>query len=751
MDLFEYVPKDSEKKNIVAHHLIHWNKSIDYIQLFLQTKDPLHRLNACKVLMDIVHSVSNTEYLLLNATPRIPKHIYIDALFNLGTLLKNIGEDDVNAKNATDKASNEQQINERNDNLYKIFQKSLQYFQTILSIEFENKPAIQQITSIYTQLTYYNQHRLNKCVEFLHQALFYVADNPTIHYNLGFVYQKLNNLHSSVIHYKTSISLLLLCKNGKDEDIEDKRLLLNNYNGIASIYRAVKQWPESLHFLLKALRVDPNDPDINNQLGVVYTEMRRTDLAENAYKNAIKYHKNAFISQDTNFLLSEIYLNYGHMCSYNGDNTKSIDCYNEALKISPKFMLPFQNKIMNLNYLFDDLPDKKYITHQHKLINKLYKKGNLQSNRKYTELKEGDKLNIGIVSGDFVSHPVSFFISTFLTNFDHTRFNVTCYSEAIINTGLFNQHLQFKLIKNRSQDQASQMIYDDNIHILLDLSGHTALNRLDIFSMRPAPIQITYLGYPFTTGLNEMNYRITDSICDHKDISQSFYTEELLFLKNCFLCYDPNVAGDDAFKIPELSPRIRDNYLTIACFNRLNKMTNRVISMFNKILLQNKNVKFVFKTKALLNKKIQDTFLSHFDDKVLNRIVILDCTLSHEEHLETYNKVDIAIDTFPYSGTTTTCESLLMGVPVYSIYDSEYYFHCQNVSCSILKNSNLDEYICSSEEELCNKIKLFEKKSKDITFKNSIRNTFLNGKVCQKTQYMDNIQDLFVSLYNNLL
>jgi predicted O-linked N-acetylglucosamine transferase (SPINDLY family) len=405
---------------------------------------------------------------------------------------------------------------------------------------------------------------------------------------------------------------------------------------------------------------------------------------------------------------------------------------------------------MNLNYLFDDLPDKKYITQQHKLVNKLYKKGNLQVNRKYTKLKDGDKLNVGIVSGDFVSHPVSFFMNTFLSKFDHTRFNVTCYSEAIINTELFNQHLRFKLIKNMSQDQASQMIYDDNIHILLDLSGHTALNRLDIFSMRPAPVQITYLGYPFTTGLNEMNYRITDTICDNKDISQPFYTEELVFLKNCFLCYDPNLVGDGSFKIPELNPRAQDNYLTIACFNRLNKMTKSVISMFNNILLQNEKVKFVFKTKALLNKKIQKTFLSQFDDKVLNRIVILDCTLSHEEHLDTYNKVDIAIDTFPYSGTTTTCESLLMGVPVYSIYDSEYYFHCQNVSCSILKNSNLDEYVCYSEEELYTKIKLFEKKSKDVTFKNSIRNTFLNGNVCQKTQYMDNIQELFISLYNKI-
>jgi predicted O-linked N-acetylglucosamine transferase (SPINDLY family) len=218
------------------------------------------------------------------------------------------------------------------------------------------------------------------------------------------------------------------------------------------------------------------------------------------------------------------------------------------------------------------------------------------------------------------------------------------------------------------------------------------------------------------------------------------------------------LIGESNFTIPNLKSiqKNSNSMLKIACFNRLNKITDSLIRIFNNILLTNSNVQFVFKTKALLNKKVKQTFIDKFDSSVHERIIILNCTLTHREHLDSYNQVDIAIDTFPYSGTTTTCESLLMGVPVFSIYDSMYYFHPQNVSCSILKNSELDYYICQNEQELLEKIQIMSKKiiNKENSFfndlKKEIRNKFLKGKVCNKELYISNIQHLFTDLYNQL-
>lgn len=708
-----------------------------------------HRNNAIELLQTFVDCLNVTDYLLIDSKPEVSEDIYYDSYFTLGTLYKSFVETEIQndilllKQNKLNRQSDSIVLSKTHETL---FRKAIECFNMILRVRFENEFALKQIISIYTQLCFFTQNDVSRCLQYMQEALLYSPDNSTIHYNLGYIYQKINRLELSIIHYKISLSL------GKsaDKTVENKQLCLNNYNGISCIYRSLKQWPEALHYLLKANKIDQNDPDILNQLGIVYTEMRRTDLAEISYNSAIKHYQNAFISTDKTFLLSELHLNLGHMHSYNGDNQKSIDNYNKSLQICPRFNLPFQNKIMNLSYLFDQLDDKMYITNQHKLVNKLYKKGN----GKYVfdqSFFSCEKINIGIISGDFVDHPVSFFISTFLKNFDSRCFNVTCYSEQIIRTSLFNPLLQFKTIKNLSAEDAADLIWSDRTHILFDLSGHTAYNRLDVFALKPSPIQISYIGYPFSTGLDEMDYRITDNVCDGDlSVSQKFYTEKLLPLKSCFLCYDPHVISTDSQVELPIENRIRDGYINIGCFNRLNKITDSVIKLFNDVLTQFPKTRFVFKTKALINSNIKRSFMNKFDSAVKSRIIILDCTISHDDHLLTYNQIDIAIDTFPYSGTTTTCEALYMGVPVFSIYDSEYYFHAQNVSCSILQNSNMTEYICNNRQELLDKINNLTKQSDDVywkTLKHEVRSKFTNGLVCNKEQYMNNFQELLKSVY----
>lgn len=664
----------------------YWRKSIKCIK-----QGDLE--SACGYLEKIIDSASVNEYLLIDFIPSVPKELYINALFNLGTILKTPG-------------------------VMQNFDKALNYFKTVTMITINHPGAITQIISVYTNLVFKFQDDIPRCIGYMYEALFYDPLNCVVHYNLGFLYNKINNPQSAITHYLTCIQL-----NGEQK--------LQALNGIANVYRNIKKWPESLHYLLEAKKEFASDPDINNQLGVVYTEMRRSDLAEECYRLALVEYQSTIVSTDPNALLSDIYLNYGHMHSYNGDNKKSIECYNKSLKVNNGYSLPFQNKLMNLNYIFDELEDPMYITQQHRLINKLYPRGGEWVVTGHSEpLKR-----IGFVSGDFVNHPVSFFIDAFLTQYDRTKFKIYCYSQCVIQSSRFKD-ITFRIIKGTTQMQGVDIIRNDHIDILFDLSGHTSLNRLDIFAMRAAPVQISYIGYPFTTGLDTMDYRITDNTCDDPLISQPFYTERLLFLKDCFLCYTPMVHVD-------LVEREYNDFLTIGCFNRLNKITNRVARLFNKVLLQNPKTRFVFKTKALCNKKITKTFLENFDLDVIPRIELLDCTLDHTAHLQTYNKIDIAIDTFPYSGTTTTCESLYMGVPVFSIYDTKTYFHPQNVSCSILANSDMREYICSSEQDLLDKITRFGHARRN---KAEIRSKFLNGKVCDTGNYMKNMTELLESV-----
>jgi len=737
----------------------------NYVSLSIDSTDikivQKYRGDAINLLQKFVDCLDVTDYLLIDSKPKIPENIYCESYFTLGTLYKSFVETEIETakellkKNELNRSDKVILLSSKNEEL---FRKAIGCFNMILRVRFEDNFALAQIVSIYTQLCWFSQTDLNRGLQFSQEALLYSPDNETIHYNLAFIYQRLNRLELAIIHYKISLTLSknkykefdAKRKNASEDGEESKRLILNNYNGISCIYRSIKQWPEALHYLLKAQEVDGSDPDIQNQLGVVYTEMRRTDLAEVAYTNAIINYKRSFISSDPTFFLAELYLNLGHMHSYNGDNDKSVENYNKSLQVCPNFALPFQNKIMNLSYLFDQLEDKSYIYNQHKLVNRLYKVDK-NLNFKFDKSFFGtEKINIGIISGDFVDHPVSFFISTFLKRFDTSRFTITCYSECVINTKIYNSQLKFKTIKHYSSSAASQMIYDDNIHILFDLAGHTAFNRLDIFANKPSPIQITYIGYPYSTGLDKMDYRITDNICDGDfSVSQEFYTERLLALDNCFLCYDPDVKGEG--KTHLLKPRERDGWINIGCFNRINKITDSVIGYFNDILLHFQKTRFIFKTKALINNSIKQKFINKFDKSVRSRIIVLDCTLSHDDHLLTYNQVDFAIDTFPYSGTTTTCEALYMGVPVFSLYDSQYYFHAQNVSCSILRNSDLDFYVVDTKEDLFEKIKVLS--GRDSNFwkglKGDVRAKFLGGRVCDGELYIKNLQNLLTDLFTS--
>lgn len=721
------------------------------------------RLKAIDAYNRLLECLDVTDYLLIDSTPIVPTPVYTEAYFMLGTLYKTCVEAELQnnisslRKNELNRTTPVQGLTQSQNDMCR---KAISCFINILRVKFEDEAAVQQIVSVYTHMCFVSQSNLQVCLQYLQEALLYAPESETIHYNLGIVYQKLNKLELSLIHYKLSLQLSEVTKQQKGFTQDLINLTLNNYNGIASIYRSIKQWPEALYYLLKAEKVNNKDPDIQNQLGVVYTEMRRTDLAETAYTTALQHVDSCFISTDSSFLTAETYLNFGHMHSYNGDNHNAIESYNKALRICPKFTLPFQNKLMNLSYIFDQLEDKMYIFNQHKNVNKLYKK----SNGKYTFDKtyfNNPKINIGIISGDFTDHPVSFFISTFLKCFNNEKFNVTCYSECIIDTGLYSANLKFKFIKNMTTEVAADLVYNDKIHILFDLAGHTAFNRLDVFAMKPSPIQITYIGYPYSTGLDEMDYRITDNICDKPEVSQKFYTETLKMLDNCFLCYDPTVIKRDStgqpasFQIPQLTEQPyldtkTNKILRIGCFNRVNKITDSVIKEINKIMLQCPNVHFVFKTKALINKQIHKQFLKKFNKTLHDKITVLDCTISHESHLAEYNKVDIALDTSPYSGTTTSCEALFMGVPVFSIWDKEWWFHCSNVTVSILKNSNLDFYVCESSAEIIKKINILQEKPIEFwkTLKENTRTQFLSGKVCDKKQYMENIEHLLTELFN---
>ena len=237
-------------------------------------------------------------------------------------------------------------------------------------------------------------------------------------------------------------------------------------------------------------------------------------------------------------------------------------------------------------------------------------------------------------------------------------------------------------------DTLFSLIRNDGIDILVDLAGHTGGNRLPLFARRAAPVQVTWLGYPNTTGLSAMDYRIVDAVSDPPGEADRCHTETLVRLPNGFLCFDPPLDAPDVTPLPML----RNGFVTFGSFNALAKITDEAIALWSRILLRVSGSRILFKNKCLFDESTRHRLFQQFAVHGINsdRIMMTPFTLTTEEHLACYGHLDISLDTFPYNGTTTTCESLWMGVPVIGILGDRHAFR---VTASVLTRLGLDSLV----------------------------------------------------------
>jgi predicted O-linked N-acetylglucosamine transferase (SPINDLY family) len=254
-----------------------------------------------------------------------------------------------------------------------------------------------------------------------------------------------------------------------------------------------------------------------------------------------------------------------------------------------------------------------------------------------------------------------------------------------------------------------------------------------------------------------MDYHITDKYCDSDGIAQGpgglvrpstqkYYTEKLIFMNHCFLSYTP---GLESFPVLQIQPAQKNGYLTIGTFNKLNKLNSSVISLWEQILKKCPNVKLVLKIKELNTEIIKERFFELWKDKsVISQIIVLPYSISYEKHLDTYNLIDIALDTLPYSGATTTCEALMMGTPVVSLFDSKRQYHVQNVSSSLLINSDLAEFVTFTEEEYIDKVCYYATHLDEVIgMKEQVRQKFSNGRVYDHVGFVDEFEDKLLQIY----
>ena len=405
----------------------------------------------------------------------------------------------------------------------------------------------------------------------------------------------------------------------------------------------------------QALYLRPDLVDAQNNLGLACNAQGEPDQALASFEHALQIDPNHFGALT----------NLANACKDQGRAAEAIAYYRKALALRPENAPVHSNLLLALQY--PPGADPREILAESRRFARQHAEplaGTIEPHPRRSAA--GRRLRIGYVSADFREHPVVSFLEPILAAQDRDHFEIFCYAD-VLQPDETTRRIQsyadhWRSLVGLSDGQAAQWIRRDDIDILVDLAGHTGGNRLLAFARKPAPIQVSYLGYLGTTGLSAIDYYLTDAHADPPGLSEAHYQEPLIRLPECGFCYAPGPAPEVR---PE-PPSPRSGQVTFGCLNNPAKVSDEVLAVWSRVLATVPGSRLLLRAGAgrSAEERFRDLFTRH--GIAPERLGFAGRTATRFAYLELYHAVDIALDPFPYNGVTTTCDALWMGVPVIS-------------------------------------------------------------------------------------
>jgi protein O-GlcNAc transferase len=616
------------------------------------------------------------------------------------------------------------------------FDSAMRYFEKALRINPDFAEAHNNMGNILKE-----QGRIDEAIGCYRKAIALNTDFAIAYNGLGAALQKKGCIDKAIDCFRKSLQInphyaeaynnlgnALREKGYADEAIKCflKALEINPaiadiYNNMGNAFRDKSDLDKAIAYFEKALQLNPKYADAHYNMGNAFEEKALYDNALTFYREALHYNPdrpeiynsigNAFmgkglIGEALSYYEKSIQLDPGFPDAYNnlgralqeqGKMEEAEKYYSYVLRIAPDSAACFSNLLLMMNY--DSRRDPQSVFSEHlffakKFAEPLYPKALRYAN----DISERRRIKIGYVSPDLRRHSVRYFIEPVLNAHNHSEFEVFCYSDVFApdNATLRLQCYadQWRNIAGMKDEKVDELIRADRIDILIDLAGHTGRNRMLLFARKPAPVQASWLGYPNTTGLATVDYRFVDRYTDPPGMTDRFCTEELKRMPQCFLCYLPNSESPVIGSLPAIA----SGHITFGSFNNFAKVTSEVTGLWIEILKRVPGARLVLKAKGLSDPNICHHVGELFAREGISgdRLSLLAWEPSTKRHLNTYNQIDIGLDTYPYNGTTTTCEALWMGVPVITLSGNT---HASRVGTSILSNVGLPNLIARTPNE----------------------------------------------------
>ena len=584
--------------------------------------------------------------------------------------------------------------------------------------------------------------------------------NPAYHGNLGLAYKALGDLDQTIAAFTKAAALR--------PDVAEAHF------NLGAVLQERGRLQEAIAAYQRCLALRPNFPEALNNLGNVLRMSGAAAQSRAALEQAVKLRPD-FV---------EAWNNLGLTCEEQGDLSTAAAMFQRSLSLRPQFAgvqnnfgcllvrcaglfgdgIPllrqsvaqspesaeFHSALLYALHYGDDISPQALFEEHRQYASKHAMKLAPKNPPAPTDRSNDRPLRVGYLSADLMEHPIAHFLEPILEHHDRGAATPIIFSSVRRPdevTSRLRRHLppqDWHDVLNMTDAKVAQHVREQRIDILVDLGGHTQHNRLLVFAHQPAPVQVTYMGYPNTTGLprSMMAYRLTDAHCDLPK-ADALHTERLYRLPRTFLCYEPSPDAPDVGPLPCL----QSGTITFGSLNNPTKITRRMLKTWADMLLAVPNSRLMLKGKVFADAAVREQLWRVLSEMQVGRerVTLMGPKPLQAEHLACYREIDIALDTFPYHGTTTTCDAMWMGVPVITLAGE---VHLSRVGVSLLRNVGLPELIADSPEQYIRiAIDLAKDSSRLQQLRGTLRQRMRVSPICDAKPFVRDLEAAYRNMW----
>jgi predicted O-linked N-acetylglucosamine transferase (SPINDLY family) len=559
------------------------------------------------------------------------------------------------------------------------------------------------------------QRKLNETIACYKRAVQAWPFFAEAHREAGHVFRGMGQLQPALLAYRQALQC-----NPNDPD---------THTQLGSIAIHLSQFNDALAHFQSALKANPNHAEAHHGLGMAYTFQGKVDEAEESFRKACEL--------SPNFALPRY--NLGLALQSQGNLAEARECLRQAVRLQPNDPVAHGALLSSMNC--DPEVDSATLFAEHRRwAERLAPPSSVWPNHENSP-DPNRVLRVGYLSPDFRLHAVAYFMEPILTNHNRRQVESYCYAD-VAAPDTMTQHLQSKAHQwrqtvNMPHEVLFNGIRQDKIDVLVDLAGHMGNNRLQIFARKPAPIQVSYLGYPATTGLSAIDYRIVDAVTDPPG-EPSCHTEELVRIPDVFCCY----LGPPHLPLETWPPSQRSKAVTFGSLHKLEKLNDQVVELWCQILKDLPSARLLL-GRDTLQGKTNERLLARFRQRGIapSRILLRQANSFSFQHMQLYDEMDVSLDTFPWSGHTTACESLWMGVPVVTLRGKRF---AGRMVASVLTSLGLPDLIAETPEEYRRlAVKLANDLPRLANFRGRLRSTMVQSPLCDGVGFVKKIEDAY--------